>query len=169
MAYALTNDTASPIVKLWDEASAFESIASMKALNYPPHLTLAVFPNDPGQIGDMVKDIFASQPSLSIPFEAVSYFVGDFLVLWAKPRHCDVLRDLHHRLHRTFDPATCHEHYRVDRWVPHCSLATKVPSSRANAAMEWARQKRLEFAVEFDATDFVQFPPVVIQQEYRLR
>jgi 2'-5' RNA ligase len=163
------NDTASPILKLWDEAGAFEAVPSMKELNYPPHLTLAVFPNDPGDVDDVLEDVFASQPRLSIPFDEICCFENDFLVLWARPRADDALRDLYNKLHRNFDPAICHEHYRVGRWVPHCSLATKVPMAQAKAAIEWAKQKRRKFSVEFDAADFVQFPPVVIEREYRLR
>ena len=163
------NDTASSIVKLWDEASAFEDAASMKELNYPPHLTLAIFPDNPGRVSNTLENTLAFQPKLSVPFQEIGYFENDFLVLWARPRLEAALRNLHKKLHRNFDPAICHEHYRVDRWVPHCSLATKVPMSRAKAAIAWAKQKRPEFSVEFDAVDVVRFPPVVVEREYRLR
>ncbi|AXA39433.1 2'-5' RNA ligase family protein [Rhizobium leguminosarum] len=163
------NDTASPILRLWDEASSFEVSASMVDLNYPPHLTLAVLPDHPSHVDKVLEDVFTSQPRLSISFEGVGYFENDFLVLWARPRSDDALLELHAKLHRNLDPAICHEHYRVGRWVPHCSLATKVPSSGAKAAIEWAKQKQLEFSVEFDTADLVQFPPVAIDREYRLR
>lgn len=173
MPYAISlkclNDTASPILKLWDEASSFEVSASMANLNYPPHLTLAIFPDRPGHVDKVLEELFVSQPKLSIFFEDVGTFENDVLVLWARPRRNDSLMELHEKLHRHFDPATCDAHYRVDRWVPHCSLATKVPPSQAKAAMAWARQKRLDFQVEFDAVDFVQFPPVAVEREYRLR
>jgi hypothetical protein len=62
------NDTAFPILRLWHEASSFEVSASMVALNYPPHLTLAVFPDHPGHVDEVLEDVFVSQPRLSIPF-----------------------------------------------------------------------------------------------------
>lgn len=172
MPYAISlkclNDTASPILRIWDEASSFEVSASMANLNYPPHLTLAIFPDRPGHVGEVLENLFASQPTLSVFFEDVGTFENDVVVLWARPRHNASLVELHEKLHRHFDPASCDEHYRPGRWVPHCSLATKVPPSAAKAAMEWARQKRLDFPVEFDAADFVSLPPVLVEREYRL-
>ena len=53
--------------------------------------------------------------------------------------------------------------------MPHCSLATKVPPAEAKAAMAWAGQKRLDFQVEFDTADLVEFPPVRVERSYRLR
>lgn len=163
------NNTALPILGLWDEASAFEPAASMRELNYPPHLTLAVFQHGPSHVIELFEEVFAFQPRLAITFESVSYFENEFLVLWARPRQDGALLDLHAQLHRHLTPSMCHEHYRVGQWVPHCSLATKVPMSKANAAIEWANQKRPHFSVEFDAADVVQFPPVTIERERKLR
>lgn len=163
------NDTSSPILKLWDEASAFEVTASMAELNYPPHLTLAVFPDHPGRIVDGLDEVFAAEPKLTIAFDGVAYFDNDLLVLWARPRANAPLMALHQRLHRHIAPALCDPHYRESNWVPHCSLATKVPRAEAKAAMAWAGQKQLDFQVEFDTADLVEFPPVRVERSYRLR
>ncbi|MCM5554145.1 2'-5' RNA ligase family protein [Pleomorphomonas sp. NRK KF1] len=173
MPYAITlkclNDTAAPILKLWDEASAFEASASMAALDYPPHLTLAVFPDHPGRVVDALDEVFAAQSMLTIAFDGIACFDNDLLVLWARPRPNDALMALHQRLHRHIDPALCDPHYREGNWTPHCSLATKVPPAEAKAAMAWARQKRLDLQVEFDTADLVEFLPVRVERSYRLR
>ena len=163
------NDTASPILKLWDEASAFEVTASMAELNYPPHLTLAVFHDHPRRVVDGLDEVFAAEPKLTIVFEDVGYFDNDLLVLWARPRPNASLTVLHQRLHRHIAPALCDPHYREGNWVPHCSIATKVPRAEAKAAIAWAGQKRLDLKVEFDTADFVEFPPVRVERSYRLR
>lgn len=162
------NETAAPIMELWDEAGTFEPAASMKQLAYPPHITLAVLTERLAGVDEVLGEVFGSQSSLCIPFVEISYFENDLLVLWAKPKHDQDLLKLHAQLHRYIDPAICDEHYRVGHWTPHCSLATKVPAISAGAAMKWARQKRIEFTVTFDAVDFVQFPPVTVEREYRL-
>ncbi|WP_137134352.1 2'-5' RNA ligase family protein [Rhizobium sp. FKY42] len=163
------NTTALEIENLWDEASIFELSGSMHELGYPPHLTLAVLTQWPVDISTIMTAVFSAQEKLSITFDAVKYFDNDLMVLWAKPRPNQAVTCLHERLHDHFDPHTCHEHYRVGRWVPHCSLATKVPKSAKSAAIEWAKSRRLAFTVEFDLADFVQFPPVMIHEELRLR
>ncbi|WP_370677709.1 2'-5' RNA ligase family protein [Pleomorphomonas sp. PLEO] len=163
------NETASPVMKLWDEASSFESVASMRQLNYPPHITLAVLTENLAGVDAVLDDVFGSQPSLCIPFVEIRYFENDFLVLWARPRDDHDLLKLHARLHRHIDPAICEQHYRVGGWTPHCSLATRVPAASAGEAKQWAQQKRTEFTVVFDAADIVHFPPVVVEREHRLR
>jgi 2'-5' RNA ligase len=162
------NATAIEILELWDEASIFEPSGSMRELNYPPHLTLAVFPHYPGDISAALDEVFSSQEKLSIAFETVEHFDNDLMVLWAKPRFDQGLSNLHADLHRHFDPMICHEHYRAGSWVPHCSLATRVHEAAKPAAIDWAKSKILDFSVEFDVADFVQFPPVLVKQELQL-
>lgn len=162
------NATASEILKLWDEASLFEAKGSMLELGYPPHLTLAVFEQSPREVSAIMAEVFSVQKVLLIKFDAVKYFDNETMVLWAKPGSNHALSDIHSRLHSHFDPLSCHEHYRIGRWVPHCSLATAVPQSAKPAAIQWAESQRLKFTVEFDVADFVQFPPVVVRHELRL-
>ena len=109
----------------------------------------------------------AVQLCLSCEVGAIPYYAT-----WtkaAKPRANQDLSRLHHRLDSHFGPLDCHEHYRVGHWTPHCSLATKVPQHAKSAAIAWANSRRIALAVEFDLADFVQFPPVVIHEELRLR
>ena len=51
MAFAIslkaTNDTADPIRELWEEVAQLESRPSIAALDYLPHLTLAVYDDIP--------------------------------------------------------------------------------------------------------------------------
>lgn len=163
------NATGSEILKLWDEASIFEAKGSMQELGYSLHLTLAVFEQSPGDVSAIMAEVFSVQKELLITFDAVKYFDDETMVLWAKPRSNHTLSDIHSRLHSHFDPLSCHEHYRVGRWVPHCSIATKVPQSAKPAAIQWAESRKVRFTVEFDVADFVQFPPVVVRHELRLR
>lgn len=172
MPYGITlkscNATAAEILKLWEEASLFEPKGSMHELGYPPHITLAVFAQRPPKISACMREVFTTQRKLSIAFDAVDYFDNDVVVLWAKPvANQDLLR-LHNRLHSHFDPFACDEHYRVGHWSPHCSLATKVPQSARSNAIAWANSRKLAFTVEFDFADFVQFPPVLIHENFDL-
>lgn len=68
------NETASPILDLWDEASAFEPVASMRQLAYPPHITLAILTERLAGADEMLGEVFGSQASLCIPFVEICHF-----------------------------------------------------------------------------------------------
>ncbi|ANM17672.1 RNA ligase family protein [Rhizobium sp. N541] len=163
------NTTASPVFKLWDEAAAFEETASMRALNYPPHLTLAVYQKlASDRLAEALKSVFRTRSTVTVNFSGIGYFDNEFLVLWARPIADDTLFQLHAALHQEIDPADCHEHYRPGSWVPHCTIAAKVPKAKSRAAIDWANENRMQFSVNFDAADCVRFPPVEILSEIAL-
>jgi 2'-5' RNA ligase len=163
------NETASPVFKLWDKAAAFEETASMRALNYPPHLTLAVCQEfDADRLGEALEGVFRTRSTVTIAFAGIGYFQNEFLVLWVRPIPDDALVQLHAALHRKIDSTFCHEHYRPDNWAPHCTIAAKVPKAKSAAAIKWANENRMQFSVNFDAVDCVRFPPVEILSEIRL-
>ncbi len=86
------NETASPIVELWQETSAFEPAPSMKALDHPPHVTLAVY--DDFVPTDVLSRIFGAQSAIPVTFWGYRYFQNEFLVLWARPLSNDRLLQL---------------------------------------------------------------------------
>jgi 2'-5' RNA ligase len=160
------NETVSPIVELWQEASAFEPAPSMKALDYPPHVTLAVYEDFAPT--DVLSRILGAQSAIPVTFSGIGYFQNEFLVLWARPVSNDRLLQLHAAVHREIDPALCREHYRPDRWVPHCTIAMKIPGSMFEPAITWASEIEAQFSVTFDALDIVRFAPVEVLSEVKL-
>jgi hypothetical protein len=44
-----------------------------------------------------------------------------------------------------------------------------VPRAEAKAAIAWTGRTRLDLKVEFDTADLVEFPPVGVEQSYRLQ
>ncbi|MBX5157990.1 2'-5' RNA ligase family protein [Rhizobium sp. NZLR8] len=163
------NETASPVFKLWEEAAVFEEIASMRALNYPRHLTLAVYQElASDRLAEAFERVFRTRSTVTVNFSGASYFENEFIVLWARPIADDALFQLHAALHQEIDPACCHEHYRPGNWVPHCTVAAKVPKAKSEIAINWANENRMQFAVNFDAADCVRFPPVELMSEIAL-
>lgn len=80
------NDSAAPVLDLWREASRFETTPSMEALNYPPHLTLAVYQDiEMSSLVAAVQKIFGSMPPVSIEFSGIGHFPNEMLVLWGAP------------------------------------------------------------------------------------
>jgi 2'-5' RNA ligase len=169
MAFAIclkaANDTAEPIRTLWQEAARFEMRPSMASLDYPPHLTLAVYRDvAPDRLKAVLGDALAGTSALRVTFTRLRFF-DDPLVLWVDPSPSAPLAHLHARVHARIDPGLCHPHYRPGAWVPHCTLATQIPSERRADAIAFAARPIPAFEVVFDTADCVSFPPVVVIDE----
>jgi len=173
VAYAISlkcaNDTAKPVLDPWDEASRFETAPSMQALNYKPHLTLAIYDNvRPEPPLQAVRKVFRGMPALSIEFSGIHHFTNELLVLWVRPVDDSALRHIHQALHREIDPLLCREHYRPARWQPHCTIAMHIPQTSAASALTWAAETPARFTIGFDVVDTLRFPPVEILEEVKL-
>lgn len=163
------NDSAAPVLDLWRQAGRFETAPSMEALNYSPHLTLAVYADiAPSSLFAAIQKVFSEIPPLSIEFSGIDHFANEMLVLWARPADDRVLRKIHAAIHDEIDPALCHEHSRPDRWQPHCTIAMKIPANSAEQALKWAAGTPARFTLTFDTVDCISFPPVAILNEVKL-
>lgn len=173
MAYAISlkcaNDTAAPVLDLWDEASRFETVPSMRPLNYKPHLTLAIYDNVlPEPLLQAVRKVFRGMPALSIEFSGIHHFPNELLVLWVRPVDDSALRRIHEALHSQLEPLLCREHYRPGHWQPHCTIAMHIPQTSAASALTWAAETPARFTIRFDVVDILRFPPVEILEEVKL-
>lgn len=158
-----TNDSARHIETLWSRMSLFENTSSMSAMNYPPHLTFAIYDDiDPKKLSDGLHHVFDKQAPLRLAFERLRYFETPRLVPWAAPTDTGALQTLHQALHNHMDPSLCREHYRPGTWVPHVTLATDVREDQRVNALLFCTEPIKPFEMVFDVADCVTFPPVEI-------
>jgi 2'-5' RNA ligase len=154
---------------LWDQVAGLETAPSMAALDYPPHITLAVYDNiDPERLRAVLADAFTGASALSLTFGRLDYFDIEPFVLWAVPSPLPALNSAHEAVHARIDPSLCHPHYRPGAWVPHCTLGTKIQPDRRAEAITLAAQPIEPLRVTFDVADCVSFPPVTVLREHRL-
>lgn len=165
------NASAAAITSLWDEAGAFEDWPSMRALGYPPHITLAIY-DDASVTEAMALAAMATlaegQGAIALTFDRLMAFDGPPLILWADPEPKEVLLSMHRRAHAAIDPRLCRPHYRPGRFVPHCTLATRIAPDRTAAALEFAHKFAGGLRVIFDIADCVALDPVRSIAEKRL-
>jgi 2'-5' RNA ligase len=148
---------------LWDIFSVFETAPSMASLKYPPHVTLAVYPEiGERRLRDAMHAVFDDLPPVRLRFGRLAAFEQPRLVLWAEPDSSEALAAAHAHLHRLIDPALCHEHYRPAAWLPHCTLATAVTSGYKEHALALAAHPLTAFDVAFGHAEACEFPPVRI-------
>jgi len=141
----------------------------MVALNYPPHVTLAIYDNiSVGKLRETLRAVFGARARIRLRFDRLAYFEQPQLVFWAAPEASDPLLHAHAALHRLIHPSLCREHYRPGAWVPHCTLATDVSPNNRQQAFDLADQKIAPFDVVFDKADCVEFMSVRVLEEYAL-
>jgi 2'-5' RNA ligase len=172
MAFAISlrvvNDTTGPIRTLWEEVARFESRPSMATLNYPPHLTLAIYDDIPlVRLRAGLREAFAGTSALRLTFTRLRFF-DDPLVLWAEPSLSAALATAHARVHACIDPRLCHPHYRPGAWIPHCTLGTEILAKHREEAIAFVSRPIPAFEVVFDVADCVSFPPVAVIDEQPL-
>ena len=95
-----------------DHASELEVEPSIRALHYPPHVTLAKYDDVLSDELEGVINALADAPALTLTFDQLGSFDPGFLILWAAPKPQQALFDLHARAHSIIDPARCKPPYR---------------------------------------------------------
>jgi 2'-5' RNA ligase len=154
-----------------DEAAAAHlcrlqaALAADDLIDYAPHLTLAVYPDD-SSIDDeprAVERLVARWPPVAVEFAALGLFPGAS-VLWVAPvvtaellrRHAELLAAL----------PTTHPLYRPGAWVPHVTLAQDlIDPAAAIAALVPVWQP---FSGRLDRVEIVRFTPVEVLASWTL-
>jgi len=160
------NESSNRIRGLWKKSSTFEESASMEKLNYPPHITLAIYDDvDEKVLTDALKSTFCKKSSIKLSFNRVDFFDVHPLVLYAKPELTQELLSLHSEIHNFIGADLSREFYQPNKWIPHCSLALDISEEKRTEALQFAGQKLDRFTVNFDTADVVSFPPVRVIRE----
>lgn len=157
-----TSSDASRFWRLVDMASTFESEPSIPALGYPPHLTLARYPEIATHLLlDAVREFRGEKP-FPITFDRISIFEVDPVVLWLSPRREPRLLGIQARIHDLISVDLCDPYYRPKQWTPHMTLAMAIDRKRRKEALEFAARSIEPFELLFDRVDCVSAPPVQV-------
>ena len=165
------NASADAIIALWDQFSIFEDSPSMRALNYPPHVTLTIY-DAPEVTQEMaiaaMESAAGGRTAIEIYFNRIRAFDGPSLVLWADPEPKKLLFDMHRQIHSAVSAEFCRTHYKPGNWVPHCTLAMRTAPGRNADALAFAAQFRGGIRVVFDIVDCVALEPLTVVAEAQL-
>jgi len=160
---------ASQIIELWDIAGQFETYPSMRQLGYPPHFTFGIFSDiEPSLLQDVAEELAARYDKTTLSFSQIDYFDVTPLVLWLRADNESILYEMHSHVHTCVPSHRCLEHYKLNQWQPHCTLAYQITEENRKAALKFADQRIEPFEVMFDTIDWVEYPPVEILGEISL-
>jgi 2'-5' RNA ligase len=143
----------------------------MEALNYAPHITLAIY-DDIGipKLVDVFDSAVEDLDRMTVRFDRLDYFEAPHaIILWAAPVLPKKVYSVYDHIHSKIDTNLCRPHYRPGVWVPHCSLALSVDLAKKEEAIAMARQSIESIEVIFDVADCVSFLPVEVLHEKALR
>jgi 2'-5' RNA ligase len=153
----------------WAKFGRLEPAPSMVALDYPPHVTLAIYDIiSSSKLRETLRAAFAGCPPIRLRFHKLAYFEQPQLVFWAAPQPAESLLHAHAAIHGLIDPSLCREHYRAGTWIPHCTVATNVSANNRQEARALADKGIEPFDVTFDRADCVEFMPIRIIKEHSL-
>jgi 2'-5' RNA ligase len=173
MAFAISirseNEDSFPLRELWKRVEILENTPSMASLNYPPHITLAIYDNiDPEQLRSAAEQVFRDQGPINLVFNRICYFDNTPLVLWADPSPLSELKRLHDVVHRLIPRSLCRTHYRPEIWTPHSTLGSNVRDDRRSEALAICDEPMKPIKVTFDVGDIVSFLPVDVIDQWPL-
>ncbi len=173
MAYAISlllDDAAAvPIRTYWERLAAAKVSRSMIDLDYPPHVTLAVYETlDCTAALAALDRIFADRPALDFALTLIETFGAESGVLYAALAASDELRHLHGEV-VTAVPGDCRLHYQPTHWTPHCTLATGLPAAKLDATKRLLEQYWQSMPGLFQFAELVEFVPVKSIKRWPLR
>lgn len=158
---------AAPLLALQDEAATFASY--LHELGYGPHVTLAIYDDiEVPKLRAAAARLFDCAVAVELIFEAVRWFEGPSLTLYAAPAPSRDLGELGRKLHRLIAPERCHPHYRPNCFIPHCTLATRIGADQREKVIAFARRKQIGFSAAFNKGEVVSFPPAHTEARWRL-
>lgn len=104
-----------------------------------PHITLCICEQaDEGELEACVRRIAEETPTIPIGLASVGVFPGDQNVVFLAPIVNEELLEMHRRLHAQVHKfsTTPWVLYTPARWVPHCTLVTRLPKSALSRVVD---------------------------------
>ena len=170
IAIKIENGSAESIKSLWNICGSLENAPSMRALNYPPHITMAIYEEiSESDLFSTFDSVASELDQISIVFTNLKTFeTENTIALWAEPMNSEELIWLHQKIHSMLDPNLCEQYYRPENWIPHCTLATEIDISRKNDVATLINNSIEPIRVVFDVIDCVSFFPIEVVREKKL-
>jgi 2'-5' RNA ligase len=165
MAFAVTllfsAETADAISARWMQLADAGLSRSMFDLNYPPHVTLAVYDALAVDMAVAALDrAFDNVGQIPVSLTGFSTFGAGSRVCYAALAPSPGLMRLHAA---TVDAIgeTCRPHYQIGSFTPHCTLATGMSDAAMDRARDLLAPGWRSLTGMFETANLVEFAPVV--------
>ena len=148
---------------MWRQLADRNISCYMLNLGVRPHVSLAVY--DRLEFKDARKRLADFAESISpfpLTLSTTGSFSGDNRVLFLGAAANEVLLRVHRDFHRLFErhKASEREYYLEGRWIPHCTLAERLPNELALGTVIADLQTQLPIRAIVSEIGIVEFRPV---------
>jgi len=135
-------------------------VSSVRRLGYPPHVTLAVWDDEPEP--ERVRGLLADWGELEAGCPALGMFAGPPVTMFIAVTPTSALLQRQAALVRAMPGHVVHPHYRPGAWMPHVTMADDVDPVAAGAACSIALSSLRPFVSKLARVDCVRFPPAQV-------
>lgn len=166
------DEASTACIREWWQRLGEIGFSSMIDCGARPHVSLAVCEQiDMPAATALVGDFAAKAASFELSLASCGLFHGDPAVLFLAPKVTASLLDWHARFHEVFPSVATGlwTHYLPVHWVPHCTLATRIPKERIGVALDGIRGVELPLQCQVTSVGLVELRPVKLLCEYALR
>lgn len=143
--------TEAVVRQVWDRLAEAGVSASMRESGYRPHVSLGVSDGLDLEGASAALAVLARQwPPFELTFSYLGVFRTSTATLFLGVTATRALLALHAEFQARFQPYApgLWAYYRVDAWVPHCTLAFDLPLSQVPAAVAIAQEIALPITVQ---------------------
>ncbi|MGF2616536.1 2'-5' RNA ligase family protein [Rossellomorea vietnamensis] len=137
-------ETEKKIKQIWKELSE-ESLSfyGEEIKNGRPHVTLASYEDiDKKKFIRKMNDLYSNKKEIEICFNTLGSFLN-YGTLFFSPTVTKELMDLHASHYEFFKANNdkANSLYMPDKWIPHCTLANKLPEEELAAAFQYCLKR----------------------------
>lgn len=158
---------AARVAALWSRL-ACRALSDLALLNYQPHVTLAVLPDDVIGLAECVARVSAGWHALPVRLAAVGVFPGPPAVVWLALVPDATLLAWQHALCAALPAGVLHPHYRPGAWMAHVTLAEDLTQAGLAEAVSCVAEDWKPFDGRLVQVDLVRFRPVSMVWQGRL-
>ncbi|MCX8025831.1 MAG: 2'-5' RNA ligase family protein [Thermanaerothrix sp.] len=166
MSYAvelyLDSATEAVVRQVWDRLADAAVSAVMRESGYRPHVSLGVGDGlDLEGAGTALEALAGRQPPFTLAFSYLGIFRASEATLFLGVTATRALLALHAEFQAHFQPfaQSIWDYYRVDAWVPHCTLAFGLPLNQVPSAVAITQEIALPLTAQAVALGITAISP----------
>jgi 2'-5' RNA ligase len=159
------------IKRIWDQLHADGRASFMKESGSKPHITLGVWKEvNVSEANQWIQKFCGQEKRLEIFFYGLGAFTNDPPTVWLAPHASSELCDFHRRFHSVCSVAESQmwDNYKVNSWVPHCTLAFRSSSEKVPKIVETCLNFNLRFSARLESIGLVEISSIKQLSEFSL-